>query len=125
MQLLRKFSLFFDRSAETSNITIKIGTVTFNDANVKPLPISYFISHPGYNASETFKRDDVALIRLKSPITFTNLTRPICLPKEIMGEKKLMSFRYCVISGQGMTDKGFERIYCEYDIKSQFKIITK
>jgi len=50
------------------------------EGNEQIIPIDKIILHPNYNPVETGYDYDVALIKLKEPITFTSDVRPVCLP---------------------------------------------
>ena len=51
-------------------------------------------------------------MKLQSPIKFTKFVRPICLPLQKYSRRKLVSFRHCVLSGFGRTNKtGIETIF--------------
>ena len=79
-----------------------MGTNVRNDPMVKSHRISQFIIHPNY-AKFNY---DAALVKLENPIFFTNKIRKICLPNKNISQAKLMSFRYCVVTGVGMLYDG-------------------
>ncbi|XP_056634742.1 phenoloxidase-activating factor 3-like isoform X1 [Diorhabda sublineata] len=64
--------------------------------------IEKIIVHPEYN-TKTFS-NDIALIKLKGPITFNNENiQPICLPIETP-----LSLRSGIVSGWGVTEDGYK-----------------
>lgn len=52
---------------------------TTNDHAHFDVNVSSIIIHPGY--SETSSQQDLAILRLKSKVTFNSLIRPVCLPE--------------------------------------------
>ena len=62
--------------------------------------IEKIINHPKYSAHNNHDYD-VALIKLKSPISYNSRVRPVCLPKFEFGEGTS-----CYISGWGHTQEG-------------------
>ena len=65
------------------------------------IPIDKIIIHPNYNPPATAFDYDVALIKLKEPITFNLNVRPVCLPT--------MDFppgTNCYVTGWGYTTEG-------------------
>ncbi|XP_009677790.1 transmembrane protease serine 2 isoform X2 [Struthio camelus] len=58
--------------------------------------VQQIISHPGYDADS--KDNDVALMKLEVPLTFTDNIRPVCLPNPGM---TFQSDQQCWISGWG------------------------
>ena len=70
------------------------------------------ILHPSY--SKANYDDDIALIQTSTRIPIGILTLPICLPDKFYDEGKLMSYRYCIVTGFGRLDRSlkiFVRIY--------------
>ncbi|XP_062917238.1 coagulation factor IXa [Mobula hypostoma] len=59
------------------------------------------ILYPKYNSSRSRYNHDIALILLKTPITFTPFVIPICLPEKSFAEKVLMMQPYGTVSGWG------------------------
>lgn len=57
------------------------------------------VLHPNYNPRT--EANDIALIKLNSPVTFNNYVQPACLPHVIKDSKT--SFSNCFISGWGTT----------------------
>ncbi|KAG5896176.1 hypothetical protein JTB14_016951 [Gonioctena quinquepunctata] len=66
------------------------------------VPVLNTFRHQNYN-SRTLK-DDIALIRLKRAVTFTDFIQPICLPFERSLESKVLTGQKFTISGWGKTD---------------------
>lgn len=87
----------------TFTIKIKVGTNIKNDGKAKIHSVKTVIVHPDFKSKSL--NNDIALIKLNSPLLYNNVTRPICLPESNLSVKKLMSYRYCVISGFGFLDR--------------------
>ncbi|XP_031636705.1 serine protease easter-like [Contarinia nasturtii] len=47
---------------------------------VKNIPVVKTISHEGYDPYSKSQRNDIALLRLAQPVTYSRFVRPICLP---------------------------------------------
>ncbi|XP_039648581.1 prothrombin-like [Perca fluviatilis] len=54
---------------------------TFERGQEKIVAISEIIVHPKYNWKENLNRD-IALLRLRRPVEFTDRIHPVCLPSE-------------------------------------------
>ncbi|XP_068244025.1 CLIP domain-containing serine protease B4-like [Palaemon carinicauda] len=64
------------------------------------------VIHPKYNTRAPYS-DDIALIRLSSPIDFsTKWVHPICLPPHGMNLQRLVGDREAVVAGWGTTESG-------------------
>lgn len=59
------------------------------------------ILHPRYNPTVSLYNHDMALLRLRSPITFSEKVGPICLGPKAFTESLLNSGSLAVISGWG------------------------
>ena len=74
--------------------------------------ITHFIPHPEY--LEGFRRNDlffgflndIALIRLSSPVVFSNTIAPICLSQPHHTDT---SFRQCYVTGWGQLDPEYRK----------------
>ena len=93
------------RNVEKSHLYVKVGSVILNDQYIRKNYASFIIKHPEYANKHFYEENDVALIKLKSPIVFTQSIRPICLPEGILDDTKLMSYRHCVMTGFGHVDR--------------------
>ena len=65
------------------------------------LAVDKIYNHPGFDA--TFVENDIALIRLERPVTFTKSVRPACLPKD---DGELYVGKTAVVTGWGSTEFG-------------------
>ena len=74
-----------------------------NDPKAKRYSVDRIILHP--NFSRPSLGNDVAMIKLREPILYSNVIRPICLPESDLRASKLATYRYCVLSGFGRTDQ--------------------
>ena len=63
------------------------------------MPIEKIIRHPSYRGSSF--DFDLALIKLKSSLTFNKRVRPVCLP-----EKNFPNGKRCFVTGWGHTKEG-------------------
>ncbi|XP_070819308.1 coagulation factor IXa [Chaetodon trifascialis] len=59
--------------------------------------------HPRYNASVSLYNHDIALIYLKSPITFSTTVRPICIGPKAFTETLVEEHSPALVSGWGRT----------------------
>lgn len=55
--------------------------------------------HPNY--AKTTVDNDIALLRLASPITYTPYALPVCLPNRVLAERDLWSVSMHTVSGWG------------------------
>ena len=58
--------------------------------------VSHVIPHPDYNSMKIV--NDIALLRLTTPVQYTDTILPICLPSPTVN---LDQFKVCVVSGFG------------------------
>ncbi|KAG7335426.1 hypothetical protein KOW79_000119 [Hemibagrus wyckioides] len=73
----------------------------------KPLPIESLHVHPGYKSPSY--DNDIALIKLTSPITFKDNIMPVCLPEQ---DANLETFGW--VSGFGLTESYDTASYLRY-----------
>ncbi|XP_074529452.1 coagulation factor IXa [Halichoeres trimaculatus] len=59
--------------------------------------------HPRYNASISLHNHDIALLYLKSPITFSTVVRPICIGPKAFTEALVKESSPATVSGWGRT----------------------
>lgn len=64
--------------------------------------IDEFIVHPGYSDDDTM--NDIALLRLKTPLRFNDRVQPACLPKSDMRNKLYADGVKTILSGWGELD---------------------
>ncbi|RXG57206.1 Trypsin-1 [Armadillidium vulgare] len=69
------------------------------DGNEQIVPISEFIIHEDFNKYSMF--NDIALLRLQSPLNYTTYVQPIFLPSE-----EQQSSGDCTLTGWGQTSNG-------------------
>ncbi|XP_045886912.1 coagulation factor IXa [Micropterus dolomieu] len=86
---------FFIRAGE-HNIYINEGTE--QDREVLKRHI-----HPRYNASVSLYNNDIALLYLKSPLTFSKIVRPICIGPQAFTEALMKESSPATVSGWGRT----------------------
>jgi len=93
--------LYFRRRESASNIEIRLGGILETDAEpgVIHVGVSRAIPYPYYNRS--FITGDIALLKLSTPVTFTDTIRPVCLPSRDVNVNR---FKVCVATGFGRTD---------------------
>lgn len=84
--IMALFSFLFVSAAlrlKRSKIRIILGDhdqTTTTDAEAKMRAVSAIIRHRNFDAN-TYNHD-IALLRLRKPVTFTKNIKPVCLPKE-------------------------------------------
>ena len=81
----------------------KVGDIYNNPNSVE---VESFAFHPGWNSSADNNADDMAIIKLKRPVTFSNDLRPVCLPT---GPQSVTGNQLFLI-GFGMQNKGKEKV---------------
>ena len=64
--------------------------------------VSRIIMYPYYMYSNETETGDIALLKLSSPVTFTDTVRPVCLPWH---DVDLNRFKVCVTTGFGQLFK--------------------
>lgn len=65
------------------------------------LDVTRSISHPRYAPKSSLYNHDIALLRLRTPIRFTQMVRPICLGPMSFSSSLLRSGSVAVVSGWG------------------------
>lgn len=79
-------------------MAVLLGVLDTQSENGTIIDVDEFIIHPAYRSAE--KYNDIALVRLKSPINFNERIRPACLPTRNIYPPKLIAI------GFGKTDFG-------------------
>lgn len=83
--------------------------------------------HPLYNASRSLYNHDIALIYLKSPITFSTTVRPICIGPRAFTEFLIKSSSPARVSGWGrmrflgLTADSLQKVDVPYTIQTECK----
>jgi len=85
-------------------LSVRAGSI-YNEAadyDAKQLQVDKSFVHPDYGlvAARNVFLNDVAILHLSSPITFTDTIKPICLPSPSVN---LQQFKVCVATGFGNT----------------------
>ncbi|KXJ23520.1 Plasma kallikrein [Exaiptasia diaphana] len=89
----------FSKSRNPRDYTVTIGehNLKDTDGDEQKIAIKKIICHPRYNEYKHHKFDyDVALLKLKTNITYTDMVRPICLPT-----KRFSPGTNCYVTGWG------------------------
>uniref|UniRef100_A0A3Q2VS05 Peptidase S1 domain-containing protein n=1 Tax=Haplochromis burtoni TaxID=8153 RepID=A0A3Q2VS05_HAPBU len=73
------FSFFFNFSSSPSGWTVSLGLQSLQGANPNKVSrnVVKIILHPNYDSMTN--NNDIALLRLSSPVRFTDYIRPVCL----------------------------------------------
>ncbi|XP_069044038.1 ovochymase-like isoform X2 [Lepisosteus oculatus] len=87
-------------SAWTSELKVYLGRQTQAGPNPQELSkkVKQVILHPGYSSSN----NDIALLELRSPVTFTNYIQPICLAAN---SSSFYTGTSCWVAGWGFTSE--------------------
>ena len=64
-----------------SDLTVVVGEHDTTDSERDERMISEYVNHPMY--SESRLPYDVTIMTLSSPLTFTNVAAPVCLPASV------------------------------------------
>ncbi|XP_030369258.1 melanization protease 1 [Scaptodrosophila lebanonensis] len=67
------------------------------------IPVAEIITHPQYQNGRD-QPHDIALLRLRSPVTFSPTIQPVCLPTESRLRNELFLGRSMVVAGWGRTE---------------------
>ncbi|KAK1876305.1 Coagulation factor VII [Dissostichus eleginoides] len=83
------------------NLTVVAGEHNLDvlEGTEQHTPVSMVIPYPGYVALSG--DGDVALLRLRLPVTPSPRVVPVCLPTRSLAERELLPVRYHVVSGWG------------------------
>ncbi|XP_056309319.1 trypsin [Danio aesculapii] len=60
-----------------STLVVHLGHLKLGDPNVIYVPGSQIINHPNYDSNKN--KNDIALLKLSSPVNFNDYVRPVCL----------------------------------------------
>ncbi|KAM3918154.1 prothrombin isoform 2-T2 [Leptodactylus fuscus] len=93
----------WDKNFTTEDLLVRIGKhyrAKYEKATERILQLEQIIVHPQYNWKENLNRD-IALMRLKKPLTFTNYIHPVCLPTKEIVQKFLKAGYKGRVSGWG------------------------
>jgi len=87
-----------------SQLQVRLGGILATDPEPDAVyaNVSHVIPHPNY-APTRLHQNDIGLLRLTSPITYTDTILPICLPSPTVN---LDQFKVCVDTGFGNTASG-------------------
>jgi len=92
-----------DSYVEPSDVNIRLGGIRRSgpERGVVNVGASKVIPHPDYKEQKVRGLfSDVALLKLKHPVNYTDTIRPICLPSP---DVDLDQFKVCYITGFGWT----------------------
>uniref|UniRef100_A0A3P9HMJ6 Coagulation factor VII n=1 Tax=Oryzias latipes TaxID=8090 RepID=A0A3P9HMJ6_ORYLA len=70
-----------------------------NESTEQIIQVAEILMHPNY--AKTTVDNDIALLRLASPITYTPYALPVCLPTRVLAERDLWSVSMHTVSGWG------------------------
>jgi hypothetical protein len=72
---------------------------------VVDVPVEQIITHENYNPNAKSQENDIALLRLSRPVTYTDFIQPICLPGESARNKNFDGIKL-EVAGWGKTENG-------------------
>ncbi|XP_043828130.1 prothrombin, partial [Dromiciops gliroides] len=93
----------WDKNLTVDELLVRIGKhqrSKYERSMEKIAKLEKIILHPKYNWKENLDRD-IALLKLKQPITFTDFIHPICLPSKETVKKLLLSGYKGRVTGWG------------------------
>merc|ERR1712037_278422 len=67
--------------SSASSIRVILGEHNIADSDINRVDVAEIINHPNYNSATT--DNDYAILRLASPVTFTDEVSPACLPADL------------------------------------------
>jgi len=99
-KLFGTFILCSGRMERASAMQVRLGAILASGADPDEVnaKVSHVIPHPNYIPYVYL--NDVAVLRLKSPVSYTDTILPICLPSQNVS---LDQFKVCVDTGFGRT----------------------
>ncbi|ALC47792.1 MP1 [Drosophila busckii] len=68
------------------------------------IKVDELIPHPQYPGNSRDQLHDIALLRLRSPVTFSDYARPVCLPSKPEHMNNIFLGRKMIVSGWGRTE---------------------
>jgi len=88
------------RGSSAPDLQIRLGGILATDPEpgVIHVGVSRAIQYPYYNSDSL--SGDIALLKLSTPVTFTDTIRPVCLPSRDVNVNR---FKVCVDTGFGQT----------------------
>ncbi|XP_004695851.2 PREDICTED: serine protease 55, partial [Condylura cristata] len=84
------------------DLTVALGSPDLSSASLELKQVSKVLLHQGFRRSDM--DNDVALLLLQSPVAFSGLKAPICLPRPAGPPR----WRECWVTGWGQTRSGDE-----------------
>ena len=88
--------------ASPSDIRVIVGEHDTTDSVADIRPISAITDHPNYDASNNFA-NDFSILTLASPITFSRVVAPVCLPSSVSPQ---YTGQVATVTGWGTTSSG-------------------
>lgn len=94
----------------SSRSVASLGTYDLQRESARYMAIQYFITHPEYRGWNGGYRHDVALVRLKKKVVFSELVQPVKLPSsnDTFGPSS-----ECFITGWGFAQEGGTSKHCK------------
>ena len=102
--MLKSFDTFtrcsYGQPVRASQLQVRLGAILTTDSDPDEVnaSVSHVIPHPNYIRSAHL--NDVGLLYLSSPVSYTDTILPICLPSPNVN---LDQFKVCVDTGFGRT----------------------
>ena len=88
--------------ASPSDIRVLVGEHDTTDSVADIRPISAITDHPNYDASNNYA-NDVSILTLASPISFSSVVAPVCLPSSVSPQ---YTGQLATVTGWGTTSSG-------------------